>query len=231
MSIFSWTAKTVCKISLSQYPKCWMFDINNTSVFTSQPTVLLRISTEVLVEESSPSAPITAEGFIIFHDHWLWAVEVEDHAQNVAQVARKVRLQLISNACWQREYLKPNQISILRGTGWNFKTKGFSQILNFLAACVSCLLEDYCPNVCIQGLLPLFSYLLFLFFMAYLLIWNFSYHNFGCFIPKESQIEKSQAKKTKQFFFYLILNGTFNRNLPWQHFSAVVTNVRPSSSS
>lgn len=223
MSIFSWTAKIVCKISLSQYPKCWMFDINNTSVFTSQPTVLLRISTEMLVEESSPSAPVTAEGFVIFHDHWLWAVEVEDHAQNVAQVACKVRLQLISNACWQREYLKPNQISILRGTGWNFKTKGFSQILNFLAACVSCLLGDYCPNVCIQGLLPLFSYPLF--FMVYLLIWNFSYHNFGCFIPKESQIEKSQAKKTKQKIY--IFNS--DRNLPWQHFSAVVTNVRPLS--
>ena len=99
MSIFSWTANIVCKISLSQYQTCWTFDINNTSVFTSQPTVLLSISTKVMVEESSPSAPVTAEGFIIFHDHWLRAVEVEDHTQNVAQVARKVRLQLISNAC------------------------------------------------------------------------------------------------------------------------------------
>ena len=195
-------------------------------MFTSQPTVLLRISTKVLVEESSPSAPVTAEGFIIFHDHWLWAVEVEDHAQNVAQVARKVRLQLISNACWQRQYLKPNQISILRGAGWSFKTKGWIFTDPKLLGCLCKLSFGRLLPQCLDSGItsPFFLSFILIFYGILTHLEKSPITNLGCFIPKESQIEKSQAS-------YLILNGTFNGNLPWQHFSAVVTNVRPSSSS
>ena len=218
MSIFSWTANIVCKISLSQYQTCWTFDINNTSVFTSQPTVLLSISTKVMVEESSPSAPVTAEGFIIFHDHWLRAVEIEDHTQNVAQVARKVRLQLISNACWQREHLKPNQLLILRGAGWSFKTKGWIFTGPELLGCL-CKLSfgRLLPQCLSSGITS--PFVLSFFFSSSFLWHTYSFGispitNLGCFTPKESKIEKSQAKnKTKQKFnsilnFNFILSST-----------------------